>query len=246
MFYGAFPEPGDKQFFGDALRRFVRMFRRVYAGDNVILFDRNLGYRRDPDFKRAFTDRAKSDQETSLELRLNTLIWAATHALHVPGDFVECGVLRGFCSAVIVDYLNFATVPKTYYLYDTFSGIPAEFDTEHHDQPNMHAPRLYENVCERFAPYPNVRVVKGIVPHVLHEAAPEKIAFLHLDMNSSKSEIAALEVLFDRISPGGIVIFDDYGWLMYQAQQIAEDEFARQRDYRILELPTGQGLLLKR
>jgi predicted O-methyltransferase YrrM len=74
---------------------------------------------------------------------------------------------------------------------------------------------------------------------------PERIAFLHLDMNSSKSEIAALEILFDRVSPGGLVVFDDYGWSAYAAQQVAEDAFMRQRGHRILELPTGQGLLIK-
>jgi predicted O-methyltransferase YrrM len=115
-------------------------------------------------------------------------------------------VWRGFCSAVIADYLDFDRVPKRFYLYDTFDGI---------------------------------------VPDSFSQAVPEKIAFLHLDLNSSKGEIAALEVLFDRVSPGGLVVFDDYGWSGYQAQQVAEDAFMRQRGHRILELPTGQGLLIK-
>src|SRR5712691_8148737 len=181
-----------------------------------------------------------------LELRLNTLAWAGTHTLHVAGDFVECGVFHGFCSAFLADYLNFASVDKSYYLYDTFAGIPAEYDSEANNDPLLAAPGLYESVCARFAAYPNVRVVKGVVPDTLHQVSPERIAFLHLEISSSKSEIAALDMLFDRVSPGGVIVFDDYGWLAYQAQQIAEDAFVRARGYRILELPTGQGLLLKR
>jgi len=52
-------------------------------------------------------------------------------------------------------------------------------------------------------------------------------------------------VLFDRVSPGGLVVFDDYGWSGYAAQKVAEDAFMRQRGHSILELPTGQGLLIK-
>ena len=185
-------------------------------------------------------------QEVSLALRLNTLLWAAESALHVEGDFVEAGVFRGFCSAVIADYLDFATVPKSFYLYDTFDGIPPELDSERHNSRIFSEPGLHEKVVARFAPYPNVRVVKGAVPASFAEAMPERISFLHLDMNSSKSEIAALEVLFDRVSPGGLIVFDDYGWLGYKAQMRAEDAFMAERGYRILELPTGQGLLLKR
>ena len=246
MFYLRNSNPADKQFFEQALQRFRRMFSRMIALDNVILFDRNLGYQKDPDFARAFRNAALTAQDGSLELRLNTLAWAGAHALHVAGDFVECGVFHGFCSAFLTDYLNFATVDKSYYLYDTFAGIPAEYDSEANNDPLLAAPGLYESVRARFAAYPNVHVVKGVVPDTLHQVSPERIAFLHLDMNSSKSEIAALDMLFDRVSPGGIIVFDDYGWLAYQAQQVAEDAFVRARGYRILELPTGQGLLLKR
>jgi O-methyltransferase len=222
------------------------MFRSVFAGDNVILFHRSLGFRRDPRFIRAMRKNVRTRQEASLQLRLNTLVWATQHALHIDGDFVEAGVWRGFCSAVVTDYLDFGRIPKTFYLYDTFEGIPADLDSEKHNSPLFSETNLYENVVARFAEYPNVRVVKGAVPASFAEALPERISFLHLDMNSSKSEVAALDVLFDRISPGGIIVFDDYGWLGYEAQKHAEDAFMKQRGYQILELPSGQGLLLKR
>jgi hypothetical protein len=55
-----------------------------------------------------------------------------------------------------------------------------------------------------------------------------------------------LERLFDRVLPGGIVVFDDYGWKMFHEQKQAEDDFMRRRGYEVLELPTGQGLVVKR
>lgn len=245
MFYGEFKDQGDHDFFRGALERFATLFHDVFATDNVILFDRTLGFLDDKTFAGACERNARNDQERSLVLRLNTLIWAASEALRIPGDFVECGVWRGFCSAVIADYLDFARVPKTLYLYDTFDGIPPQYDSEKHDAPGFHEAGLYESVVNRFARFPNVKIVRGIVPDSFAQAIPERIAFLHIDMNSAESEIAALEVLFERVSPGGLIVFDDYGWSGYRAQQVAEDAFMRERGHRILELPTGQGLLIK-
>ena len=153
---------------------------------------------------------------------------------------------RSLCdSSVICAYLDFATVSRRFWLYDTFAGIPEAYDSEKHNSPGMAPPGLYESVVERFRPYPNVQVVRGVIPDVFASAAPERIAFLHIDLNSSKSEIAALDGLFDRVSPGGVIVFDDYGWAAYAAQQLAEEAWAAARGYRILELPTGQGLLIK-
>jgi len=244
MFYG-FNNKEDVDFFQSALQRFGQIFGNVFAADNLILIDRNLAYLNDKKFEQACGRNAHNDQERSLVLRLNTLIWAASEALRLPGDFVECGVFRGFCSAVIADYFDFEHVPKQFYLYDTFDGIPPQYDSENHDAAVLHEPGLYDSVVQRFARYPNVRVVRGIVPDSFAQAAPEAIALLHIDMNSSKAEIAALEVLFDRVTPGGFIIFDDYGWGGYAAQQVAEDAFMQARGHRILELPTGQGLLIK-
>lgn len=246
MFYGhGLNDPAERQFLREALARFEKIFGRVFAGDNVILLGRNLGWRRNSRFMTAFLDNAGTPQERSLELRLNTLSWAADQALHTTGDFVECGVFRGFSSAVLCAYLDFAQVPRQFWLYDTFAGIPEDYDIEKHNSPIYAEAGLYEKAVDRFRRYPNVHVVRGAIPDVFTEGLPEHIAFLHIDLNSSKSEIAALEVLFDRVSAGGVVVFDDYGWSSYVAQQLAEDAWMAARGQRILELPTGQGMLVK-
>src|SRR5215203_1105620 len=143
MFYGRLKDPDNRDFLRNAIARFRTIFSSVYADDNVILFNRTLRFRGElaPVMKRI----ARTAQEQSLLLRLNTLAWATTHALHVPGDFVECGVWRGFCSAVLTDYLSFDTIQKSFYLYDTFEGIPSEYDSEGHDDPSLHESGLYDS-----------------------------------------------------------------------------------------------------
>jgi predicted O-methyltransferase YrrM len=105
---------------------------------------------------------------------------------------------------------------------------------------------LYERVRTRFHDRHNVSVTRGKVPKVLAEIAPDSVAFLHLDMNNAEAERGALEVLFDRVSPGGMIVFDDYGWTGYRSQKVVADAFMRERGLHVLELPTGQGLVLKR
>jgi hypothetical protein len=104
---------------------------------------------------------------------------------------------------------------------------------------------LYADVKARFADTPNVTITQGKVPDVLAEVAPEKIAFMHLDLNNADAEIGALEVLFERMVPGAILVLDDYGWMGYRNQKLAEDPWFAKRGYRILEMPTGQGLVIK-
>jgi O-methyltransferase len=104
---------------------------------------------------------------------------------------------------------------------------------------------LFNDVKAKFADSPNVHVIQGKVPDSFAIAVPEKISLIHLDMNNADAEVGALEVLFDRLVPGGILILDDYGWLYYRAQKLAEDTWLGKRGYQVLELPTGQGMVIK-
>jgi hypothetical protein len=83
---------------------------------------------------------------------------------------------------------------------------------------------------------------RTLIPETSRQHYAEKIAYLHIDMNEADAEIAALEALFDRVVPGGIVILDDYEWSSYRAQKLAEDPWFEARQYRVMPLPTGQGL----
>lgn len=51
--------------------------------------------------------------------------------------------------------------------------------------------------------------------------------------------MAVLEALFDKIVPGGIVIFDDYEFLAYKSQKDAQDPWLAERGYKVFPLPTG-------
>jgi hypothetical protein len=252
MFYGDFSDINKKVAFRMALDTIAETFTSIYAADNLIAIEKAAGFFKDEKFKLSFEKYADTDQEKSLGWRLHTLVWATRHCLDIPGDFVECGVLRGFSSAVIADYHGFESVNKSMYLYDTFEGKPAE-NNGPYEQYEVHAKMntddkesVYRYVLNRFGKYKNVIITKGILPQTLEIVCPAEISFMHIDLNSADAEIGVLEVLFDRVSPGGIIVLDDYGWLAYEKQKIVEDEFFGRRNHSVLELPTGQGLVIKR
>jgi hypothetical protein len=56
--------------------------------------------------------------------RVYTACWAASHAVNLPGDFVECGVNRGGMALTIMEYLNFNSLGKRFFLLDTYCGSP--------------------------------------------------------------------------------------------------------------------------
>jgi hypothetical protein len=214
----------------------------VFIGDNLVTVDRHVGFASDPDFMAAFNAEANSVATHALIWRLHTLCWAAQQAVDLVGDFVECGVYEGFSSAVVARYVGFAALDKRYWLYDLFDHAE---ETSGVVMP-AHSPGLVGRVRRRFAAYPNLRVIKGLVPASFEQGAPERIAFMHLDLNDAAAEFAALDALFERISPGGLLILDDYGWKNYPGQKESADRFARSKRHAILELPTGQGLLIKK
>ena len=184
-----------------------------------------------------------------IEWRVFTCCWAAAHAAKLPGDFVECGVSTGVVSLAVCRYVGFEKLAKTFWLYDTWSGIPeSQASDAERAATRSKNERIYfdsfELATRTFAEYPNVRLVRGEVPATL-EHAPGQIAYLHIDMNIAFPEVAASRALWDRVVRGGIVIYDDYGSPGHPQQKQALDAFAAERGVEILPLPTGQGLLVR-
>ncbi|MFT4934442.1 MAG: O-methyltransferase [Pseudoalteromonas distincta] len=215
--------------------------RGLFVGDNLITLSKRLAFLDDRVLMEAFMRNAETVAERGALWRIATLVWAARSALRVEGDFVECGCYKGNSARIISEVVGFADLPRHYYLYDLFQH---DESMPHHSMME-HSETLVDRVRARFSDMSNVTITQGRVPDSLAVAAPEKIAFMHLDLNNAAAEIGALEVLFDRISPGGILILDDFGWLAYQDQLVAEMQWMAERGYRILEMPTGQGLVIK-
>lgn len=214
----------------------------IYAGDNIFTYGRNLGFLDDKNLMTAFEKNAENIVEKTILWRTASLLWGVRNGLRLEGDFVEGGCYKGTTARILCEAVNFNEYNnRHYYLYDLFEH---DASMNHHAMPE-HGKALFEQVKDRFSDFSNVTVTQGKVPDVLRQVAPEKIAFMHLDMNNAEAEVGALDVLFERMVPGAILILDDYGWMGYRDQKTAEDAWFAERGYQVLEMPTGQGMVIK-
>jgi len=258
------PPPSQvKAMFNAVLEYIVApMHHSLFWGDRLLTLDKATGFFEEEAFSSRYRAIRGShiydsyDPPHTISWRLHTLVWAARSAIAHKGDLVECGVFKGDMSWVIASILGDKITDRTFYLYDSFEGFSRELSSaaDFPDDPGFlkmankiyRDPAIYEAVVQKFSDMPHVKIIRGFVPDTFKIAIPERIAFLHIDLNSPAAEIAALEHLFDRVVSGGYIVFDDYGWKQFKKQRDAENRFMADRGYFILELPTGQGLVIKR
>lgn len=180
---------------------------------------------------------------------LHSVLWAASQAIKLDGDFVECGVFRGRAVKSVVDYVNFKNFSnKNYFLFDTFCGFCEKYSEAANVEQykDVYFEDVSEFVRSSFKEFPNVHLVKGAIPDTLNDVKIERVAYLYIDMNTPIPEKAALEFFWPKIVQGGVVILDDYGWGgIHDIQKVVHDEFAKSKGVKILTLPTGQGLIIK-
>jgi len=192
-----------------------------------------------------------SDVDVGIRFRVYVNIWAAERALELDGDFVEFGTNTGITALAICDYLDRTRFrKKKFYLFDTFCGIPAESCSSTElpiamGKNSRFYEECFESVRATFAPYENVILVRGAVPDTLGHLESNTVSYAHIDMNVAHPECEALKHVWPKLTVGGVIVFDDYGWNGHREQRLALDLLAQQYGEAILELPTGQGLLVK-
>jgi hypothetical protein len=188
--------------------------------------------------------------------RVHIGLWAASLGLRLDGDFVECGVNRGFLSTAIMEYFDWNSVDRDFYLLDTFAGLEDEFVSDRErtsgalqkNTENLESGfyvKGSESVRANFAQWPRARIIEGVVPDTLGQVATPQVAYLHIDMNCAAPEVAAVDHFWELLVPGAPILLDDYAYIGYEEQKQAMDEFAGRRGVTVCSLPTGQGLIIK-
>jgi hypothetical protein len=234
------------------------MRKRVdYYSDGVGVRGKNLSFMAEPKFAAAWEETRRLNAEAcggeapDTIWRAHIACWAAQHALTIDGDFVECGVHAGLMSRTICGYLDFAKLDRQFWLYDTWAGIPAAGETPDEAaeiaklNKGLFNIEVYPIAKRNFAPFPNVRLVRGALPGSLVGASPEKIAYLSIDLNNAEAERETIEALWPRLVRGAVVVLDDYAFTAYRAQHDMWDAFAARVGTMVATLPTGQGLIIR-
>lgn len=225
----------------------------TYCQDSLIT-EHGTDWMEEPRFKAAYEAGHATGHkfgEMRCEWRVKVLLWAATHAMHLDGDFVECGVNTGVFSRAVMEYTDFSNTNKKFYLLDTYDGIPLQDVSEDvreatREYNKTHHPECYELAKKNFSQFKNALLIRGRVPETLDQIQSDRIAYASIDMNVASTEIAAGEYLWPRLVSGAMIVLDDYNYAWWTGEQRREwNNFAERHGVQILPLPTGQGLLVK-
>jgi len=140
----------------------------------------------------------------------------------IPGDLIETGVWRGgaciFMRAILRAY---GDTKRIVWLADSFAGLPPpdgaaypadEGDIHHTYQEYLAVsrPKVEENFRRYGLLDGQVQFLEGWFKDTLPNAPIDRLAVLRLDGDMYESTTQALEFLYDKLSPGGFVIIDDY------------------------------------
>lgn len=172
----------------------------------------------------------------NISWRAHIVSWAGNQALRVGGDFVECGVWYGILSKVMLDYLPIDDSGRRFYLVDAWGGEQSAHPDYRED--------VFDFVVKRFDDHPAAVLCRGSIPAALDQVTAARIGFLGIDLNGSEAERATLEALYDRVVPGGVIYFDDYGY-EFPELRATVDDFFEGRPERLLHFPTGQSIIVK-
>lgn len=137
-----------------------------------------------------------------------------TNISKLSGDIIECGVWRGGFSIFLAK-----TFPKKkIWVSDSFQGFQPlktaifSYNGERH-QPNYDLTVSLDTVKENFKQYeiPETRVefLPGFVKDTLPNCDISKISVLRIDVDAFSATLEVLTELYDKVVPGGYIIFDD-------------------------------------
>ncbi len=164
-------------------------------------------------------------------------------ALGIPGDTAECGVFRGASSVLLCRRL--AGSDKEHHLFDSFEGLsqPSCTDGAYWREGDLSASE--ETVRETLRDFPFVQYHRGWIPDRFPDVADRSFSFVHIDVDLYEPTRDSLAFFYERMSAGGVILSDDYGFESCPGARRAFDEFLADRPEPLVHLPTGQAFLIK-
>jgi dTDP-rhamnose C3-O-methyltransferase len=168
--------------------------------------------------------------------------------IDVPGDIAEFGVFRGlglFTWANLLESYCIGDRTKIVYGFDNWQGftdfapqdsVPLAdagktvggFNPARYHQEVLDAIDIFD--ADRFIPFkPRIRLIDGNIEDTVVKFAADnpgvRFSLVHLDCDLYKPTRAVLQALWDRVTRGGVVIFDEYAISDWPGETAAVDEF---------------------
>jgi O-methyltransferase len=172
------------------------------------------------------------------QVRCFMLYQYAHHVSGLPGAIAEVGVYKGGTGRLLAQAVN--RVAKDIHLFDTFYGMPPTdpikdpcYKEGDFGDVTIDDVTAYLRDCAR------VHIHEGYFPTTAATLAHQHFCLIHVDVDIYRSVMDSCSFFYPRLVPGGIMVFDDYGFDCPGAK-MAVDEYFADKPERPCYLPTGQ------
>ena len=171
-------------------------------------------------------------------------------SLNADAAVLEVGVWRGGTAGIMAQQLSNLKSTATLYLADTFTGVAKAGDNdsfytggEHNDT----SQQIVEDVLKNKNQYLHYKILKGIFPEdTAHEIKTgEQFGLCHIDVDVYDSAKDILEWVWDKLIPGGVVVFDDYGFHSCTGVTKLVDGYRNHADRQIIHNLNGHAIMIK-
>jgi O-methyltransferase len=164
----------------------------------------------------------------------------------VPGDTAECGVFQGAGSYLIARSAGIHPQhARTHFVFDSFQGLsaPALPDGSYWQTGDLACG--LDRVKANLQTVNNVSWHQGWIPERFPDVAGRKFSFVHIDVDLYEPTRDSIQFFYPRMSTGGIIVCDDYGFTTCPGAIKAVDEFLADKPEKMISLPSGGGFLVK-
>jgi hypothetical protein len=131
-------------------------------------------------------------------------------------------------------------------MYDSWKAMKSQdlMETEK-SKAGMYNYLRLETTIENLQEFSDLTVFnKGYIPESFSGSEnPEDIVWLHVDLNAATPTRDSLEFFYNKLLPGGIILFDDYASHDHFETKRVVDNFFQHKNVNLLQLPTGQAIV---
>jgi O-methyltransferase len=165
-----------------------------------------------------------------------------------PGVTLEVGVWRGGTGALLAKRLAIAGGGDSVYLCDTFEGVVKAGRRDGFYRGGEHADTS-KGVVEsllRSLHIKNAQLVKGIFPEESGSTLADcRFRLVHIDVDTYQSAQDIMQWVWGRVVPGGIVVFDDYGFSVCDGIKRLVNEQTSHADKLVIHNLNGHAIVVK-
>jgi hypothetical protein len=210
----------------------------------AVLGDTRKAYWQNDRFVRDFVrvvgaDRRTMERKYTVYQLMKSLYW-------LPGDIAECGTWNGGTAYFMALAGREVARERPFHIFDSFEGLspPTTPDGNFWQAGDLAAP--IEAVKAALIGFDDIHFYPGWIPTEFHHVADRRFCLVHIDVDLHDPTRDSLAFFYPRMVPGGIIVCDDYGSALCPGAREAIDDYLQDKSERIIDLPTMQGLIIKR